>query len=244
MQDTKQKKISPYIVSIKDRKIRQIISQYLEAYGMFKEYNKLFHEGVMMSFSNLRKVHDMLWEMKEDFHIIYNRVLNPKKKIFEQANKFTPSESEIKFMNNIGLLFHKVMVARELKYVLDYYEEDSEGYQDTHASLQRNLDRINLLFDQGVELLLPMLENYQNNIQLITYFLENKKKCESILNLDLEVLIETLSRGRNMEDIYMDAVHYYQNSGWINKAEQVLRELLKINPSHEKAALMLQAIKM
>jgi len=243
MQETKSK-ISPYIASIKDRKIRQIISEYLEAYGSFKEYNKLFHEGVMMSFGNLRKVHDMLWEMKENFHLVYNRVLNPRKKIFEQANKFKPSDSEIKFMNNIGLLFHKVMVARELKYVLDYYEEDSEGYQDTHASLERNLDRINLLFDEGVDLLVRMLENYQNNIQLITYFLENKKKCESVLKKNLEVLIEILSRGRDMEDIYMDAVHYYQNSGWIDKAEDVLRELLKINPSHEKAALMLQAIKM
>lgn len=243
MQETKHK-VSPFIAGIKDRKIRQIISKYLEAYGSFKEYNKSFHEGIMMSFGNLRKVHDMLWEMKENFHLVYNRVLNPRKKIFEQANKFTPSESEIKFMNNIGLLFHKVMVARELKYVLDYYEEDSEGYQDTRASLERNLDRVNLLFDQGVDLLVKMLGNYQNNIQLITYFLENRKKCESIMNKSLDVLLKTLSRGRDMDDIYLDAVHYYQNSGWIDKAEYVLRELLKINPSHEKAALMLQAIKM
>jgi len=237
-------KISPYIAGIKDRKIRQIIGRYLDAYGSFKEYNKSFHEGVMMSFSNLRKVHDILWDIKENFHLIYKRILNPKKKIFEQASKFIPSESEINFWNNVGLLFHKVMVARELKYVLDYYEEDSSGYQDTKASLERNLDRINLLFDQGVELLVQMLENYQNNIQLITYFLDNKEKCESLLKKNIKELLEILSHGRDIEDIYMDAVHYYQNSGWTDKAEEVLRALLKINPSHEKAALMLQAINM
>jgi len=237
-------KISPYIAGIKDRKIRQIISLYLVALEMFKEYNKSFHEGVIMSFSNLRKVHDILWEMKENFHLIYNRVLNPKKKIFEQANKFIPSDSEIKFMNNIGLLFHKVMVARELKYVLDYYEEDSEGYLETRDSLERNLDRINLLFDQGVDLMIKMLENYQNNIQLITYFLENKEKCESVLKKKSEALLSILSRGRDIEDVYLDAVHYYQNSGWSDRAERVLRELLRINPSHEKAAVMLQAINM
>jgi hypothetical protein len=237
-------KISPYIAGIKDRKIRQIFSRYLDAYSSFKEYNKSFHEGVIMSFSNLRKVHDILWDIKENFHLIYKRVLNPKKKIFEQANKFTPSDSEIKFWNNVGLLFHKVMVAREFKYVLDYYEEDSSGYQDTKASLERNLDRINLLFDQGVKLLVQMLENYQNNIQLITYILENKEKCESLLNKNIKELLEILSRGRDIEDIYMDSVHYYQNSGWTDKAEEVLKELLKINPSHEKAALMLQAINM
>lgn len=242
MEETKNK-ISPYIAGIKDRKIRQLISRYLDAHSFFKEYNKLFHEGVIMSFSNLRKVHDILWDIKEGFHVIYKRVLNPKKKIFEPASKFTPSDSEIKFMNNVGLLFHKVMVARELKYVLDYYEEDSISYQETKASLERNLDRINLLFDQGLELLVQILENYQNNIQLITYFLEYKEKCEPLFDKKIEELLKILSRGRDIEDIYMDAVHYYQNSGWTEKAEDILRKLMKINPSHEKAALMLQAIK-
>ena len=235
-------KISPYIAGIKDRKIRQIISRYLDTYSSFKEYNKSFHEGVIMSFSNLRKVHDILWEIKENFHLVYKRVLNPKKKIFEPASKFTPSDSEINFMNNVGLLFHKVMVARELKYVLDYYEEDSSGYQETRASLERNLDRIDSLFDQGIKLLVRMLENYQNNIQLITYFLENKKIYEALIQKSNIEVLKILSRGRDIEDIYMDAVHYYQNSGWTDKAEEVLRELLKINPSHEKAAVMLQAI--
>jgi len=243
MEDS-QIKIAPYIAGIRDRKIRNIISRYLETYHTFKEYNKLFHEGIIMSFSNLRKVHDILWDIKENFHLIYKRILNPRKRIFEQADKFTPTESEIKFMNNVGLLFHKVMVARELKYVLDYYEEDSYGYQDTKASLEINLDRINLLFDQGIELLVQILSNYQNNIQLITYFLENKEKCESLLDKKIEELMKTLSRGRDIEDIYMDAVHYYQNSGWMDKAENVLKELLKINPKHEKAALLLQAINM
>lgn len=237
-------KISPYIAGIRNRKIGHIITRYLEAFSTFKEYNKSFQEGVLMSFSNLRKVHDILWDIKEGFHLIYKRVLNPKKKIFEPAAKFTPTDSEINFMNNIGLLFHKVMVARELKYVLDYYEEDSSSYQDTRISLERNLDRINFLFDQGIELLVQMLDNYQNNIQLITYFLENTEKCELLLQKNIKEVLKILCRGRSIEDIYLDAVHYYQNSGWMDKAESALRELLKINPIHEKAALMLQSLKM
>ncbi len=243
MEETKIK-ISPYIASIKDRKIRHIIARYLTAYKSFKDYYMSYREGIMMSYSNLRKVHDILWDIKENFHLIYKRVLNPRKKIFEQANKFTPSDSEIIFMNDVGLLFHKVMVARELKYVLDYYEEDSTSYQETKASLERNLDRISLLFDQGLESLIQILENYQNNIQLITYFLEDKEECETIFNKKIEDILKVLSRGRDTEDIYLDAVHYYQNSGWTDKAEDILKKLLKINPSHEKAALMLQAIKM
>lgn len=234
--------VGPYIAGARDRKIRYIVSRYLEAYSLFKAYNQSFHKGVIMSFSNLRKVQDILWDIKENFHLIYKRILNPKKRIFEQANKFTPNESEISFMNNVGLLFHKVMVARELKYILDYYEEDSNGYQDTKASLDRNLDRINFLFDQGIELLVQIFENYQNNIQLITYFLENKDQCESLLKKNIQDILLILSRGRSIEDIYIDAVHYYQNSGWMDKAEAILKQLLKINPKHDRAALMLQAI--
>lgn len=234
--------VSQYIVSIHDRKIRNIISRYLEAYMMFLEYNQSFHKGVIMSFTNLRKLNDVLFQIKEDFHLVYKRVLNPRKKIFEQANKFTPNESEINFMNNVGLLFHKILVARELKYVLDYYEEDSNGYQETIASLERNLDRINLLFDQGLELLVHMLDNYQNNLQLITYFLENKETCAKILSKNVNEILQMLSRGRSIEDIYMDAIHYYQNSGWRDRTEALLKELLKINPKNEKATVMLQAI--
>lgn len=241
MEDTKMN-VSPYIVSIRDRKIRNIISRYLEAYMMFLEYNQSFHKGVIMSFTNLRKLNDVLFHIKEDFHLVYKRVLNPRKKIFEQANKFSPAGSEINFMNNVGLLFHKVLVARELKYVLDYYEEDSNGYQETIASLERNLDRIKLLFDQGLELFVHMLDNYQNNLQLITYFLENKETCAKILSKNVNEILQVLSRGRSLEDIYMDAIHYYQNSGWMDRTETLLKELLRINPKNEKATVMLQAI--
>ncbi|MCI0493503.1 hypothetical protein L0Z72_00740 [candidate division KSB1 bacterium] len=234
--------VSPYIVSIRDRKIRNIISHYLDAYRIFIEYNQSFHNGVIMSFTDLRKLNDVLFKIKEDFHLIYKRILNPRKRIFEQANKLIPVESEITFMNNVGLLFHKVYVARELKYVLDYYEEDSNGYQETIASLDRNLDRIKLLFDQGLELLMHMLDNYQNNLQLITYFLENKETCTKILKKNTTEILKVLARGRSIEDVYMDAIHYYQNSGWMDKTETLLKELLWINPKNEKATVMLQAI--
>lgn len=222
--------------------MRDIISRYLEAFITFKEFNRSFHKGEIMSFSNLRKIHDMLWDVKEKFHLIFKRVLNPKKRIFEQANKITPSENEIDFMNNVGLLFHKVMVARELKYVLDYYEEDSAGYQDTIASLEHNLERINVLFDQGKDFLVKTLVNYRDNIQLLTYFLENKEMCEPILKKRPDEILKIISGGKKIEDIYMAVVRYYQYSGWNDKAESVLRELLEVRPGHKEATVLLQAI--
>ncbi len=238
----KKDEVSPYIKNIKDWQMRDIISRYLEAFITFKEFNRSFHKGEIMSFSNLRKIHDMLWDVKEKFHLIFKRVLNPKKRIFEQANKITPSENEIDFMNNVGLLFHKVMVARELKYVLDYYEEDSAGYQDTIASLEHNLERINVLFDQGKDFLVKTLVNYRDNIQLLTYFLENKEMCEPILKKRPDEILKIISGGKKIEDIYMAVVRYYQYSGWNDKAESVLRELLEVRPGHKEATVLLQAI--
>lgn len=234
--------VSPYIQNKKDWQIRDIISRYLDALITFKEFNQSFHKGEIMSFSNLRKIHDMLWDVKEKFHLIFKRLLNPKKRIFEQANKITPTESEIDFMNNVGLLFHKVMVARELKYVLDYYEEDSAGYQDTIGSLEHNLERISFLFDQGSDLLVKTLVNYKDNIQLLTYFLENKEICEPLLKVQPEEILKMISGGRKVEDIYMDVVRYYQFSGWIDKTESLLRELLDVKPGHKEATVLLQAI--
>lgn len=238
----KKDEVSPYIKNIKDWQIRDIISRYLEAFITFKDFNRSFHKGEIMSFSNLRKIHDMLWDVKEKFHLIFKRVLNPKKRIFEQTNKITPSENEIDFMNNVGLLFHKVMVARELKYVLDYYEEDSAGYQDTIASLEHNLERINVLFDQGKDFLVKTLVNYKDNIQLLTYFLENKEMCEPILKKRPHEILKIISGGKKIEDIYMAVVRYYQYSGWNDKAESVLRELLEVRPGHKEATVLLQAI--
>ncbi|MFZ5517549.1 MAG: hypothetical protein ACOY90_12960 [Candidatus Zhuqueibacterota bacterium] len=236
--------VSPYLRSIKDWQVRDIISRYLEAFIMFKEFNQSFSKGEIMSFGNLRKIHDILWDVKEKLHLIFKRVINPKKRIFEQANKFTPTASEIDFMNNVGLLFHKVMVARELKYVLDYYQEEDAGFQETKASLDHNLDRVSALFDQGVELLVQTLVNYRDNIQLLTYFLENKEVCEPLLKRRHEEILKIISGGSALEDIYMAVVRYYQYSGWIHKAEVVLKELLDIRPGHKEATVLLQAINM
>ena len=123
--------ISSYILGIKEWKIQEIISGYINALLIFNKSSKSYRSQQQITFSNLRKICDTLYETKENFHLIYKRVLNPKKQIFEAVDKLTPNEREINFMNNIGLLFHRILVARELKYLIDYYEQDSEFYQES-----------------------------------------------------------------------------------------------------------------
>jgi len=84
--------------------------------------------------------------------------------------------------------------------VLDYYEEDSSGYRNK-ASLEWN--SIELIYCSiRIGIVVQILENYQNNIQLITYFLEDKEKCESLFNTKIEEILKVLSGERHRRYLY------------------------------------------
>ncbi len=170
-------------------------------------------------------------------------MLNPKKQIFEQANKLIPSEREIEFMNNIGLLFHRVMVARELRYLLDYYEKNSEGYQDTRTSFKTNITKITRLFEQGLDLLMHVLEDYLNNINLISYFIDNKKELMPIFGKKYDEILKILTANDKSDNAHFKVVEYYLESGWNDKAILVLKEFIKIKPKHEHAVGILKNIR-
>ncbi|HDP99386.1 MAG TPA: tetratricopeptide repeat protein [bacterium] len=231
--------ISPYIKKVKDWKFREIISGYFDAVLMFKQHYHPRSKTNTITFSTLRKVCDILYDTKENLHLIFRHLINPKKQIFEQAHKITPSELEIAFMNNVGILFHRVMVSRELKYLLDYYEEDSGGYEESKSSLELNLRKIDELIEQGVEILIKMLENYQDNILIITYFLENKKALTKAFKNRFKCIIKILIKDQKLEDIYLSTGKYYMASGWYEKAELAFERALKSHPGHPEAKKLL-----
>lgn len=230
---------SPYIENIKDWKIREMAVGYLQAKASFEKYNKPTN---IISFKILKEICDTLYDVKENHHLIFKKIIDPKKGKFETANKFTPNEADINFMNNVGLLFHKVMVARELKYILDYYEEDTTGYQETKASLERNLQRIAMLFHQGNDVLQAMLESHKNNIYLITYFLENQEFCKKQFKLDINSLLSMLTDEDGLEKAYLNAAQFYASSGWNDKVKNMCKKSLQLNPQNEEAKQLLKNI--
>ena len=233
---------TPYIQNIKDWKIREMAVGFLEAKALFEKYNISTSNDDTISFNILRNICDMLYEIKENHHLIFKKIINPRKRTFEQANKFTPNEGEINFMNIIGLLFHKVMVAREFKYVLDYYEEDSSGYQETKASLQRNLFRIAALFDHGINILLSMLKSHINNVYLIIYCLENQQFCSEQFKMNIELLLKILTDEHRMEKTYLLAAKYCMDSGWYDKAKSMCEKSLQLNPQNKEAKTIIESI--
>ncbi len=233
--------VSPYIAKVKDWKIRQIFWGYFQAMDLFfSTYDA--KSGNIPSFSTLRKICDYLYDAKENFHMVFKRVLNPKKQIYEQSNKLTPDESEQMFMNNLGILFHRVMVARELKYLIDHYSVDLEGYADAKNSLEMNLDKLNSMFKVGREVILLLLSKYRNNILLLIYFLENRTMMRRLFKNKYSQVLEILTKERTLEEMHILCAKYYMENGWYKKAASIAKSVLRKNPKSAEAARMIGSI--
>ena len=230
---------SSYISGIKDWKIQEIISGYVQALLIFRNPSKSTRSQYQVTFSNLRKMSEILYDAKENFHLIFKRVLNLRKQIFEPVDKLTPNEREIKFITNIGLLFHRVMVARELRYLLDYYEKNSEFYHDSKESFNTNIKKITQLFDQGTDLLIQLLSDYQENINLISYFIDNRNELAPIFKEKYDAILLKLTRDDESAHAYLMAAEYDIESGWYEKAMDVLKEFLQLNPQNDRAVKLL-----
>ena len=235
-------KPSPYLQKVKDEKIKEIIDGYLQAKRMFQSYNSKFQNGETVSFDELKRISDLLFEVKEDHHLLFKRVINPKERELEEARKFTPTEEEIEFMNNIGLVFHKVMVARELKYVMEHYEEDSADYMETKEELERMLGRLETLFRNGLGVIKKVLPLYADNQILLSYFLENKDFVEEVFGEELEGVIGPLLNQGGLEWAYYRIGKYYLENGWYDRAERMFKEALRINPGFEEARCYLETM--
>ncbi|MFQ5751060.1 MAG: tetratricopeptide repeat protein [bacterium] len=229
------KDVKPYLIRIKDWKIRNMVMLYLEAREKFKACRRMLRKGAFISFEKMREISDSLYEIKEDHHLLYKKLIEPKKKRFEKAHKFLPDEIETDFMNNIGLLFHKVMATRELKYVMEHYVEESETFQKTKDNLQYHLDKIDSLFDEGVEILKSMIGRYNDNILLLTFLLEDPTRTKKHFGEDAVEILERFVNGEGLDEVYYSVGQFYAKNGWKEKAKTMLKETLKRNPNHENA---------
>lgn len=236
----KQNGVKPYIARIKQWKIRNMVRLYLEARDLFKKYRNLLRKGNYLSFERMREICDILWEIKEDHHLIYKRLLDPKKNKFEKAPKYLPASAELEFINNAGLLFHKMMVARELKYLLEHYFEDSDVFQKNKESLQLQLRIIEELFDDGIQVLQSLIKENNTNMLLLTLMLENTDLVRKHFGKNVPELVSQFGNGKGLDTIYCDAGKYYIECGRIGLAKQMLRDAVKKNKDNGEAKKLLE----
>ena len=166
---------------------------------------------------------------------------NPHNREFEESPKITPNEDEIAFMNNVGLLFHKSLVARELKYILEYYEDSgNEIYEETRVELIRVLQQVRELFKNGIDILLLILQHQVNNIPLLTYVLENKTLVEKATGMKLIEILKFISGDLQIDQVYYQVGKFYFESGWKEQARNMFEQTLQLNPQNESAKQVLE----
>ncbi len=227
--------VKPYLVRIKNWKIRNMVMLYLEAREKFKTYRRLIRDEPNISFEGMKEICDILYEIKEEHHLIFKRIINPKKNKFEKAKKFMPDQVETDFMNNIGLLFHKLMVARELKYSMEHYVEASETFKRSKEDLQFQLKRIDALFDEGIEILKNLIGQYKDNMLLLTLLLEDPNRTKKHFGKNAVEILEQFVDGQGLDEVYYSVGRFYAYCGWQDKARDMFKEALKRNPKHKNA---------
>ncbi len=229
------KSASPYVRKSKSWVIKNVISNYFKAYNLNADIYREYHSKTDVQFIKLRQLSEILFAAKEDLHLIYKRLIDPRRNIFEKAEKFTPNEDEIRFINNVGVLFHKVLVARELEYMLEFYETENEpDYEDIKTSLDDNIERLKILFERGLDLVKGFLGNFQNDAVVLSFLLENSRYVEAIMGESVPKLFRQLGHNGSNVRIYTIVASYFKDSGWDEKAKKILLDALAVEPQSKE----------
>lgn len=232
--------VTPFVASSKDWIISKSVISYLRARNMFANVLRNLNGDRQIEFQDLLKLTETLEEIKDDLHLIFKRMVNPQENIFENAAKYQPAHCELQYRNNVGLLYHKSMVARELKYLMAYYKEDSAGYFETRLSFRSYINRINRLFIEGMIILQDLMIFNRKNTLLMMFLLENSHYVESAFNQPMEQLLRQILGHNDLSEAYLQVGKYYYDSGWYPKARKMFMDGQQINPGNAEINQFLQ----
>jgi len=236
------REISPFVRANKPWLIRKALSSYFRASNAFSNMDRERSDGRPVRFESLKNLSEILFEIKEDMYLIFRRLVDPKKRIFEDASKHTPSQFETEFINNVGLLFHKTMIVRELEYVMEHYTEDDEELITAENDFDIHWLRMKVLFNNGIEIIKRMLEQYKDNLVVISYLLENDRYVEEVLKENLQDLLSRLYGEDNYQHAYIDVGNYCIKSGWNDKAKKILSDALSLDPENDCARQLMKTV--
>jgi hypothetical protein len=237
------RKMNTYIAMNRKWMIRHIIADFMRAKNMFSNTSREFQAGRSITFENLKKLSDVLFEIKENLYLIYKRPIDPKTMRFEETDKITPNSREIAFMNYVGLLFHKTLVARELKYVMDHYTIDSTDYVNSNISLGSYFEKIQSFFISGADIIKELFRDYSDNEPLLHFVLENERYVQDFLNEKVSDLLKTVFGETHLARPYVQVGKYCLDSGWNDRAKKVLMEAVRLDSEDVDARTLLAQAK-
>ena len=233
-------RVSPYLEQIRDWKIQQIVAAYLKSYELFLGLWKQYCKNKKTSFADWCRLCDLLFEAKEDNNLLFYRENGPVDEKERLPGKYVPTIIEAALMNNIGLLFHKAMVMRELQYVQDQYVEESSEFQQNQIEIEHIFKQMEKLHTDGSGFLLTILRDNGDNMPLLSFFIEKKAVIERLYGMFLHKIFESHFGPQWLEKTYGAVNRYFEASGWHERAmfvQQEIQQLESIRPVSENIGI-------
>ncbi|MDZ7723325.1 MAG: hypothetical protein U5R06_11110 [candidate division KSB1 bacterium] len=229
------KETSPYVERNRSWIIKNVLSAYLRAANLFEEIYQSFEgsDYQNITFDHLKQLSDILFDAKEQLRLIYKRSSFMKGKP-RQFGRYNPDSVEFKVINNIGVLFHKATIARELKYMVEFYQTDSEDYHQIKTSLADYIEKIHFFFNAGKEAMLPFLKKFKDDVIVLSYLLENEHYVKATLEIDIEQLLKFFGSKQGVENYYLKVIDFFLESGWMPRAKKMIKAAYDLNPESEK----------
>jgi hypothetical protein len=237
------RKTNTFIAMNRKWMIRHLMADYLRAKNMFANMSRDFQSGRPITFEHWRKLSDLLFEIKENMHLLFRKLIDPKTMRFEESDKIIPSPRETAWLNNVGLLFHKSMVARELKYVMDHYTIDSTDYVNSNMSLGSYIERIQSFFASGTETIKELFRDYSDNETLLYYIMENDRYIQDTLGEKAVDVLMDIFTAERLPEAYVEVGRYCLESGWRDRARKLLAEAVRLDSNHLEARHLLAVAK-
>lgn len=222
--------------------MREVLSTYMRAMNMFSNMDREAQSGNRVKFESLKKLSDLLYSAKEDLYLIFERIaMQPSEQQFG-SQRCKPNSQETEFINNVGLLFHKVMVLRELQYLREYYLTDREDITQTMTSMQTYWAKIRYLFEEGIILIKRLLSGYAANVLVLLYLMENSHYIKDSLNESIDQLLRRITGEEKLGQTFLKVADYCVASGWHDRARKILGEGIKLDPNDLDLKMRLRAL--
>lgn len=231
-----------YLAGVKDWKVRNMIQGYLQACHAYQEMRQArVRKQRAPSFEVLKEISDTLYRVKEDHHLIFRRPDEANSK--NSGHKLVPGYADTAFIDHVGLLFHKIMVARELRYILEHYAHNKENWEAHFQALQTNLQLIDEVFEKGLALVLEFMRSHSDNTLLLAFFIEHDKKIAKCVRLDAKKVLHELITKVDLPQAYFNVAQYYYDSGWPDRALKAVQRCLAEDARHAGARELLQRVR-
>lgn len=236
--------VSEYLQQIKDWKIRKMVADYIEAAALFNETYSRLETPVDFPFEMLEEICNTFYGVKEDHHLIFKRIVGRGKPNKEDAHKIKPAKPEIDFIAVVGMLFHKVLVARELKYIHTHYDQLRIIASNAREELEQAIHGIHALLQEAVPVIIQLVKFHVSNVALLALFVERARRTRLALGISGLALLRRVMGEKKLEATYFLVGKYYLDSGWMDNAEKLFKKILRTNPKHTLARENLEKIRL